>query len=109
MRGVERRPGQEAHQQFKAGLPGNISGEQRGSRELFSVGESVDLVGNIRTLIQQEKASHSRSWVERYFNAPMWLRGQLNSQFHEKEASKIAPRELAGLALDLLTAWDVVA
>jgi len=36
MRGVEGRPGQEAHQQFKAGLPGNCSGERSGSGEAGS-------------------------------------------------------------------------
>ena len=93
----------------KEGLYHKPFGETSGSDQSFDLGKPVDLVGNIRGLIQQEKARHSRSWVERYFNAPMWLRGQLDDQFMSKAASGMAPRELAGLALDLRTAWDVVA
>ena len=80
-------------------------GETSGSDQSFSLTKPVDLVENMRSLIDQARAE-SRG---KEFNAPMWLRGQINSLFHENAVSKIAPRELAGIALDLLTAWDVVA
>ncbi len=80
-------------------------GENSGSDQSFNLGKPVDLVGNMRTLVNQARAESGR----REFNAPLWLRGQIDSLFRSKAASKIAPREIATLALDLRTAWDVVA
>jgi hypothetical protein len=80
-------------------------GETNGSGQSFNLDKPVDLVGNMRALIDQARAESRRS----EFNAPLWLRGQIDFLFRSKATSKIAPREIAALALDLRTAWDVVA
>src|SRR6266487_4833681 len=99
MRGVEGRPGQEAHQSFKAGLPGSSSGEQRGSDHSFSLDKPVDLVGNIRSMIEQEKAKRTE-----LFNPAWWLRGKIGVIFEEAVETK-QPREKQAFFYALRAAW----
>ena len=80
-------------------------GETVGSGQSFNLDKPVDLVGNMRALIDMARVESKG----RGFNAPLWLRGQIDFLFRSKAASNIAPREIAALALDLRTAWDVVA
>ena len=54
MRGVEGSPGQEAYQQFKAGLPGNSSGERRGSDHSKNTLTSP-LAANLVSLMEQAR------------------------------------------------------
>lgn len=62
MVGAEQRPGSE---QF---------GERSASDQAFTVGNAIDLVGNIRALVDQERARRGED-----FNAAMWLGGNLDS------------------------------
>ncbi len=103
MRGAEGRPGQEAHQQFKAGLPGYSSGEKRGSDQAFSVDKPVDLVGNIRSMIQQERARRTE-----HFNPAWWLRGKIGVIFGEAVEQQ-QPRAKQAFFYGLRAAWDLVA
>ena len=80
-------------------------GETSGSGQSFNLDKPIDLVGNMRALVDQAREESGR----REFNAPLWLRGQIDFLFRSKAASNKAPREIAALALDLRTAWDVVA
>jgi hypothetical protein len=95
----------EAWNMGKEGFYHKPYGETSGSGKSFNLDKPVDLVGNMRALVNQARGERRRG----EFNAPLWLRGQIDSLFRSKSASKIAPREIAALALDLRTAWDVVA
>ncbi len=66
MRGVEGRPGQEAHQQFKAGLPGNSSGEQRGSDQSKNTLISPLAANVVRLMEQTRQAIERRGDTEFY-------------------------------------------
>src|SRR6266536_2251161 len=56
MRGVEGRPGQEAHQQSEAGLPGNSSGERRGSDQSKNTLTSPLAANLVRLMEQAQQA-----------------------------------------------------
>ncbi len=113
--GAEQQPGQinrvgrPVFQQFKDGLPGNNgvlgsrSGERRGSGQPFSVDRPIDLVGNIRALVQQERASHRGE-----FNPAWWLRSEMKSLF-ELAGVKHAPQDMQQSIVDLRIAWQLVA
>jgi hypothetical protein len=99
--------GQPAFQQFGeragAGRPGSGRGESRGSGELFSVDRPIDLVGNIRTLVQQERAKRGEQ-----FNAAWWLRQEMRYMMHATIGQN--DQQEKGLFLDdLHIAWGLVA
>ncbi len=57
-------------------------GETGGSGQSFNLDKPVDLVGNMRALIDQARVESRGE-----FNAPMWLRRQLGDLFRSKAAS----------------------
>jgi hypothetical protein len=83
-------------------------GERSGSGESFSVDKPIDLVGSIRGFIEQEKASHSRSWVDRYFNAAWFLRKEMRSIMYVSTGQN-EPEEKGLFFDDLHIAWGLVA
>lgn len=97
-------------------------GEQRGSGELFSVGEPVDLVGNIRAMVQQGRAEWERVGMGRDFNTAWFLRDSLStvarhtfSQVRRLKALNPSFEEIEGLEEkqdfidDVRVAWQLVA
>jgi hypothetical protein len=121
MRGAEQgRPGQEAHQQFKAGLPGNGNGERRAS----GVGYSRDiqpakavppeqawyeqdvphdqLVATLRHFRDKEIVREETS-IQR-FNTAEWLADELDTQA-ERSANSDVPSEEITFFNDLKIAW----
>jgi hypothetical protein len=77
--------------------------EQSGSGETFGLDKPVDLVGNIRTLAQQERARRTE-----LFDPAWWLRGKLNVIVAEA-AWQDQPKEKQQFFDDLSVAWDLVA
>src|SRR6266496_983698 len=71
MRGVEGRPGQEAHQQSEAGLPGNSSGERRGSDQSKNTLTSPLAANLVRLMEQARQAIERRGFTE--FYPPFWM------------------------------------
>ncbi len=71
MRGVEGRPGQEAHQQFKAGLPGNSSGERKESDQSKNALISP-LAANLVRLMEQARQERERRGFTDFY-PPFWM------------------------------------
>src|SRR5207248_3133907 len=77
MRGVEGRPGQEAYQQFKAGLPGNTSGERRGSDQSKNTLISPLAANLIQLMEQARQARERRGFTE--FYPPFWMYDKISN------------------------------
>jgi hypothetical protein len=77
MRGVEGRPGQEAYQQFKAGLPGNCSGERSGSDQPKNEVISPLAANLVRLMEQARQAIERRGDTE--FHPPFWMYDKISS------------------------------
>ena len=75
--------------------------EKSASDQAFAVGSSVDLVGNIRAFVEQERAKYRRQ-----FNAAWFLRKEMRSLYH---AAPDTEQEKALMFDDLLVAWGLVA
>jgi len=88
------------------------SGEERGQEE-NALSSPFDLVGNIRALVEQERARYQEAKArfeaasggeEPDFNSAVWMRQKLVSMSREQ-----TEQEAATMLYDLKTAWDVVA
>lgn len=84
---------------FDAGLPGAVGESQ--NDQTFEVGTPVDLVGNIRALIDQERERQGEN-----FNAAWFLRKQMRSLF---DTSGDTEQEKSLFFDDLHIAWGLVA
>jgi len=78
-------------------------GETSGSGQSFNLDKPIDLVGNIRSMIQQERASRTE-----HFNPAWWLRGKIGVIVNEAVGQK-QPREKQEFFYALRAAWDLVA
>ena len=76
MRGIEGRPGQETHQQCKAGLPGNSSGEQRGSDQSKNTFISPLVVNLVRYMELARQTRERRGFTD--FYPPFWMYDSLD-------------------------------
>lgn len=79
------------------------SGENRSSQPQFSIDRPVDLVRNIRNLIQQERTKSSGD-----FNAAWFLRSEMTSIFNSG-LFRGEPKEKQIFFNDLRVAWELVA
>lgn len=79
-------------------------GETSGSDQPFSLDKPVDLVGNIRTLVQQERARRTE-----LFNPAWWLRGKIDTIVAEATWRRGKQKEKQQFFDDLSVAWDLVA
>jgi len=77
--------------------------EGSGSDQAFAVGNPVDLAGNIRTIVEQERANRSED-----FNPASWLRGNMGVMFHEAVEQQ-QPQEKQAFFYALRAAWDLIA
>ena len=77
--------------------------EGSASEQAFTVGNPVDLVGNLRAIVQQEQANRSEE-----FNPASWLRGKIDVIFHEA-VRQYQPEEKQDFFYGLRAAWDLVA
>ena len=78
-------------------------GERNGREQSFSLDKPVDLVGNIRTLIQQERARQGKN-----FNAAWFLRKEMRSIMHTATGQN-EPLNKGLFFDDLHIAWGLVA
>jgi hypothetical protein len=78
-------------------------GETSGSDQSFSLNKPVDLVGNIRGLIQQERARQGEK-----FNAAWFLRKEMRSIMYDASGQN-EPLDKDLFFDDLHTAWGLVA
>ena len=77
--------------------------ERSGSDQSFSLDKPVDLVGNIRSMIQQERSRRTE-----LFNPAWWLRGKIGVIFEEAVETKQL-REKQAFFYALRATWDLVA
>ena len=77
MRGVEGRPGQEAHQQFKAGLPGNSGGERGGSDQSKKTVISP-LAANLISLMEQARQNVLQRGSSEFY-PQFWMYDKISS------------------------------
>ncbi len=75
--------------------------ERSASDQVFAVGNPVDLVGNIRAIVQQEQANRSED-----FNPASWLRTNIDTMFQQVPGDE---REKQAFFYKLRAAWDLVA
>jgi len=78
-------------------------GETSGRGESFSLDKPIDLVGNIRTLIQQERARQGK-----HFNTAWFLRKEMRTIMHTA-TGKNEPGDKGLFFDDLHIAWGLVA
>ncbi|SRR6266702_7170294 len=77
--------------------------EESGGDQVFAVGNPIDLAGNIRAIVEQERANRSED-----FNPASWLRGNMGVMFHEAVEQQ-QPEEKQEFFYALRAAWDLVA
>ena len=75
--------------------------ERSASDQIFTVGNPVDLVGNIRALVDQERAEQGEG-----FNAASWLRENISLMYH---GTTPAEKDKQAFFFALRAAWDLVA
>jgi len=78
-------------------------GERSGSDQTFSVGNPVDLAGNIRAIVQQERTNRTE-----HFNPAWWLRGKIDVIASEA-VWQDQPEEKQQFFDDLRIVWQLVA
>jgi len=87
--------------EYKPG--GEQFAERSASDQLFSVGNPVDLVGNIRALVEQERARQGEN-----FNAAWFLRKEMRL-IYETAPGQTEPLDKGLFFDDLHIAWGLVA
>jgi hypothetical protein len=94
---------QSAYEAFgeRSGGSGGDFSERSASDQVFALSSAVDLVGNIRGMVQQEQASRSKD-----FNPASWLRKNIDTLFNQVPGDE---REKQEFFYTLRAAWDLVA
>ncbi len=83
--------------------PGEQFAEGSASDQAFALGNPIDFAGNIRAIVEQERANRSED-----FNPASWLRGKIDVIFHEAVHQE-QPEEKQDFFYALRAAWDLVA
>lgn len=75
--------------------------EQSASDQAFTIGNSVDLVGNIRAFVEQARAEQGEN-----FNPASWLRENISLMYYGTTPSE---KDKQAFFFALRAAWDLVA